>query len=137
MQEGGGDTALAAAAMAAAEDEDDRKATKQSAQEMLNDVAEFDETKKLSSASIDDSNVAKRKGGKADSKNAHAQEEKEDDEILEANLVKLWEGKDELGAMKALEDRPLRLPLDLPPCQPPGLLESQATRCPLVIPGAH
>ena len=102
--EGGGDTALAAAAMAAAEDEDDRKATKQSAQEMLNDVAEFDETKKLSSASIDDSNVAKRKGGKADSKNAHAQEEKEDDEILEANLVKLWEGKDELGAMKALED---------------------------------
>ena len=64
----------------------------------------FDETKKLSSASIDDSNVAKRKGGKADSKNAHAQEEKEDDEILEANLVKLWEGKDELGAMKALED---------------------------------
>ena len=88
-------SATMAKAMAAVEDEVDRDATQQAAQEQLNDAAEFDETKQLTVKSAGDN--------AANPTNVAAQKEKADDEVLEANLRKLWEGKDELGALKALE----------------------------------
>ena len=88
-------------AMAAAEDDDDQKAIAATAKERMKDVAEFDETKKLEVDAVED--AAKPKISKKAQAAAMAEAAEKENEMLEQNLIKLWQGNDESNAMQALE----------------------------------